>query len=370
MTTKIKKVIENYIEKITNEETSQKAQSETVFMLFAIIAAVMSVVNIITKRETLLIATAVFAFLCLLDYIMIKLSKRTINAANIIFATEVVILFTYFVITGGTDNFSTIWLLLLPALGLFFFGVKFGSVVCAVMLAIMLACFNIPALVEITTNYTPTFRMRFPLVYLACFFVSLFLETIRRNMMRRLSLAREKFSFLYNHDYLTGAKNRYTADEDYKKICSDASGNIGVAMFDIDFFRNVNTKLGHAGGDYVLVNIVNTIEQSLPKGANVYRWGGEEFLVFFPEGDKSEKFCQDIRKNVEDFKFSFNGENLNLTISGGLYIIQANDAFLRGFHPVLEKADMSLYEAKETGRNKIVTKYASDDFRSKFDAKV
>ena len=346
--------IKRIIEDLASEEHSGSNQSRVVFAMFAIIAGVMSVLNIITHKTILLIATASFCILCLIDWLLVKKSARNTKLANLIFGIEVVILLSYFVITGGTDNFSIIWLLMLPSLGLFFFGISGGTLMTVAMLAIMLVCFYTPALQDIVTDYTSTFRMRFPLVYIASFLVSYILEAIRRYTALNLRLAREKYEYLYNHDPLTGILTRGGADDYFAKICK-TEGNIGLAMFDIDHFRDFNTLHGHAGGDKVLKYIAKALEAAAKdEDGEVYRWGGEEFLILYPNGDVAEESALNINKEIGKTPFELDGKTYYVTISGGVYIVNGHSARDTDFTAAIEIADKNLYDAKNSGRNKVV----------------
>ena len=357
MGNKTRSKIEQIIDIVTAEEHSSAIQARVVFLLFAVIAAVMSVVNIITEHTVLLIVTFSFAVLCLVDWALVKISEKNNRAATVLFASEIAVLFTYFIITGGTDNFSVIWLLMLPSLGLFFFGTLGGTVLSFAMLFIMLVCFFSPSLQSITTDYTMTFRMRFPLVYSACFVTAYFLEAVRRHTMQKLRIAREKYQYLYNHDPLTGARTRTESDAQFAQICKKAeSGKVGLVMFDIDFFRDFNTNHGHNGGDRVLKYVAKMlIDASEPYGGVVYRWGGEEFLILYGNGEVAAENAETIRREIEKTPFLIEGKTYYITISGGVYVVNAAAALEEGLATVVQKADDNLYAAKNSGRNKVIS---------------
>lgn len=357
---KIPRIIYNIIENSASEEGSGANQSKVVFLLFAAIAFAMSVLNAITHKGLLLIATCVFCILCLINWLLVKSSEKNTRLATTIFAIEMGILFTYFVVTGGTDNFSIIWLLMLPSLGLFFFGPKGGTALSAAMFVIMVLCFRLPALQDIVTDYNNTFRTRFPMVYIACFAIAFFLEAVRRFTANSLKEAREKYEYLYSHDALTGVRSRYSSVDLYRELCQ-TSGTIGLAMFDIDHFRDFNTIYGHAGGDKVLVHIANTlVDISAKAGGVVYRWGGEEFLIFYNNGALAADNAWEINKSVESTPFEIDGVERHVTISGGVYEIGGLTAHRKGFATVVEAADENLYAAKNSGRNKIVVTREKD----------
>lgn len=124
---------------------------------------------------------------------------------------------------------------------------------------------------------------------------------------------------------------------------------LSIMMLDIDHFKRVNDDYGHVVGDAVLEQLASKIKQHIRDIDLVGRYGGEEFLVIFPEINKTQAYqvAERLRKTVESL--SFDG-GLNITISGGLaeYTDEKTESLVK-------KADDNLYRAKNTGRNKIVS---------------
>jgi len=122
---------------------------------------------------------------------------------------------------------------------------------------------------------------------------------------------------------------------------------LSIMMLDIDRFKSVNDTYGHVFGDTVLERLASQIKQQIRDMDTVGRYGGEEFLIIFPEINKLQalEVAQRLRKSVESLTFE-NG--LTITISGGLAeIADGKDQVL------VNEADNNLYKAKNTGRNKI-----------------
>lgn len=163
---------------------------------------------------------------------------------------------------------------------------------------------------------------------------------------------KKELEFLSSHDKLTNIYNRSKFDElleyelerysRYNKIFS-------LAMLDLDFFKNVNDTYGHQVGDRVLVQIVQIIKNEIRESDVLARWGGEEFTLLFPYTNKNEAkiVIEKIRIAIEKHSFELIG---TLTISCGLSeIVEKDTAF-----SIIQRIDSALYEAKESGRNKIV----------------
>lgn len=168
----------------------------------------------------------------------------------------------------------------------------------------------------------------------------------------------EKTRILSITDSLTHLYNRRHFQQHFERVLQQAKERnipISVAMCDIDNFKFYNDKNGHLAGDRVLKDIAKIIHQSI-KGSDIAaRFGGEEFVIVFPETDKETAYriCNTIRKRIEEIKFpgeEFQPEK-DLTISFGISEFPANG---NSCEELIKKADIALYEAKRQGRNRVV----------------
>ena len=169
-----------------------------------------------------------------------------------------------------------------------------------------------------------------------------------------LILYSEKLSFLANRDKLTGIYNRgyvfrYLLNkEKSKEIYS-------IAIIDLDKFKHYNDSYGHNVGDYILKTAVQVIKDSLKKISykSIFaRYGGEEFIIVFDINNKKELFnsMEFIRNKINETDFSTEEYSLKATASLGGAIKEKNIT-LDNF---IDKADKSLYKAKQSGRNKSI----------------
>ncbi len=162
-------------------------------------------------------------------------------------------------------------------------------------------------------------------------------------------------------DALTGLYNRGHFDElvpDILKYEKRKDGLICFAMLDIDFFKNFNDKYGHKTGDEVLKKVATVISKTASRREDFcFRIGGEEFAIIFSSSDKHKafEFMKKINNSVEKLELrSETGESINnITISIGLTCKRATE--IESFESLFEETDKLLYEAKESGRNKVVT---------------
>ena len=131
---------------------------------------------------------------------------------------------------------------------------------------------------------------------------------------------------------------------------SKTNEDIAIMIMDIDFFKSVNDKFGHAAGDSVLVQFARLIKDFCQKRNDVVgRWGGEEFVAVCYNADlnKAQALAEELRKEVEKAEFGSIG---HLTCSIGITALRKEDTIETSF----ERMDKALYSAKSSGRNCVV----------------
>lgn len=132
---------------------------------------------------------------------------------------------------------------------------------------------------------------------------------------------------------------------------SDENQKFAIAFLDIDHFKKINDTYGHDGGDEVLKAFANQLVLMTRSKDFVIRYGGEEFLILIYNISFEEalKKLEDVRKSVEEMSIDLNGKIVHISVSIGVHIGNYNEKI----HDVISKADEAVYEAKNTGRNKI-----------------
>jgi two-component system cell cycle response regulator len=130
---------------------------------------------------------------------------------------------------------------------------------------------------------------------------------------------------------------------------------LSLIMFDLDRFKNINDDLGHLGGDFTLRELAACVKGSIRKEELFARYGGEEFIIVLPETtlDNGVLVAERLRKRVEDQVFQYEGKSYPVTISLGV-------AWTDGVEPLtpldlIRQADEKLYQAKNNGRNCVVS---------------
>ena len=161
-------------------------------------------------------------------------------------------------------------------------------------------------------------------------------------------------------DALTGFYNRRYLEEVLPKILASAkrkNTKVGFLMIDIDYFKKVNDTYGHDAGDAILKGVSTIILNTIRESDIAIRYGGEEFLVILTDLNNKDdllKAAEKIRKKVESSKFSTNQAVIKKTISIGASLFPDN---CDKMWECIKYADLALYKAKQSGRNKVVIYY-------------
>jgi len=164
----------------------------------------------------------------------------------------------------------------------------------------------------------------------------------------------QKTKDLANKDFLTGAYNRrYFFDASNAIVDKNVRKNktVAVATIDIDKFKNINDTYGHDIGDIAIKEIVRILNKSLRKSDLSARFGGEEFCILLEDVSKDDvkTIFENIRHNFEINEILIDKLVLKYTVSIGVAYGKCDD-----INKLLKVSDEALYEAKESGRNKVI----------------
>jgi diguanylate cyclase (GGDEF)-like protein len=174
---------------------------------------------------------------------------------------------------------------------------------------------------------------------------------------RALSFRRERdlAQHAAEHDGLTGVLNRRASqarlDELFRRArASDAP--LGILFLDLDQFKSINDRHGHAAGDAVLVATSRRIAAQLRADDVLGRWGGEEFVAILPGAplDAVRATGERIRRAVESSPVNVDADRIAVTVSVGFAML---DARSKDGAEMLQRADDALYRAKDKGRNRV-----------------
>lgn len=159
-------------------------------------------------------------------------------------------------------------------------------------------------------------------------------------------------------DALSGIHNRRHFD---KRLLAELrrarreQRELALIIFDIDHFKNINDNYGHLAGDEVIRSVAYTANHTLQRPSDeIFRYGGEEFAVILPETslDGAKEVAEKIRQNIEALQIVAHEKSIHCTISAGVSIYDNTQP--ADVNTVIAQADSKLYEAKNSGRNKIL----------------
>ncbi|MFN3702609.1 diguanylate cyclase [Thermomonas sp.] len=158
---------------------------------------------------------------------------------------------------------------------------------------------------------------------------------------------------LATRDFLTGLPNRRSfLENSEKRVSHRATGDVTVAMIDIDHFKHINDSYGHEAGDRALRAMASVLSVHTRPEDHCGRFGGEEFCMLIDglDVDKSLRHLEALRQAVSELELDIDGRPLRMTISIGA---SRRSPQFDTLHKLLGEADRHLYLAKAGGRNQV-----------------
>ncbi|MFC1553593.1 HDOD domain-containing protein [candidate division KSB1 bacterium] len=173
-------------------------------------------------------------------------------------------------------------------------------------------------------------------------------ELKEANILLEEEVNRDGLTKLYNHRFFFELVNKEFASAKRYKL------PLSCIMLDLDYFKKINDEYGHPEGDAVLENLGVILIDAIREGDSAARYGGEEFTIILPNTPpkEAEIVAERIRRNVEKSKLSQNLAKGKVTISVG--VASLVDGNLDKASDLVERADNALYQAKDSGRNRVV----------------
>ncbi len=175
----------------------------------------------------------------------------------------------------------------------------------------------------------------------------------RYRMKQRMN---RKLDSLSRHDPLTGLSNRRDVMErlrlEHARLIRNKNP-LSICICDIDFFKLVNDTHGHSAGDTVLSQLALILKDSLRETDISGRWGGEEFILVFPETDLSgaRETIEKLRKRIHGTPIQFEGKSIKITVTFGISQCMPEETV----ETCINRADRALYKGKASGRNCVVS---------------
>lgn len=177
-----------------------------------------------------------------------------------------------------------------------------------------------------------------------------------RKYIKELELLNLRFQYQAEHDALTGVYNRgYFQSQLATRFahCQYTGEHLGCILIDLDFFKKVNDKYGHAYGDLVLKEFSKILMNTERTSDVVARYGGEEFVILLQGCDLEDStfIAEKLRSSAESLIYNDGATELQVTVSIGVASLQENKPV--NAEKLVSMADTALYKAKENGRNRV-----------------
>jgi len=201
---------------------------------------------------------------------------------------------------------------------------------------------------DFTQDTRKNFYINFAISLLFTFIIAIIIIKIIRDYNKKLE-------HLAKHDALTNISNRRNfrdALEHYIALSKRNQEPLALLFLDIDNFKTVNDKYGHAVGDVVLKEVAHILKTNSRDSDICARWGGEEFVLGFMDTDidTSYEIAEKIRRILEANTKLQDLVGNSITISGGITLYDKKESI----DNFISRADSAMYEAKDAGKNKIV----------------
>lgn len=308
--------------------------------------------NLWEERQAIAWFALVHGGITLANMLLFRITGNR-NWASYGFAYGLLALFGFLVATGGVDHTGPLWGYPMAVVVLSILRARLGLAVIAAMLGIILVLFLTPPALLETAAYAIAFKVRYAATFLALVLFTGLHEYARAKSQAALEQVSEQIDRLSQTDVLTDLPNRRFMLE---RLEEENSRHLrhqrpyAILYGDVDDFKQINDRYGHAAGDEALRAIACAMRANLRQHDIVCRWGGEEFLVLLPETgtDLALEVAEKLRAAVAAIDFCPGGVAHRVSISFGVQVVTSAgtvDSFI-------QQADHKLYRAKQAGKNR------------------
>lgn len=231
--------------------------------------------------------------------------------------------------------------------------IAYAVFLCILRLYLYHYCRNHTPAVDLSTEITYAFQIINTLaIFWSISLIAYIFSTDTQAMEGKLIEYNKQLKLQASIDPLTGLNNRRSTMDFLNRLLKSSPNQISFCLCDIDFFKRVNDTYGHDVGDVVLKKIAETFRTELPNRSFISRWGGEEFVLVFPDtnGDEANIVLESLRQKIKKIVFDGGSENFSISMTFGLVEYD----FRSDLNEILKEADEKLYMGKESGRDRII----------------
>jgi len=179
------------------------------------------------------------------------------------------------------------------------------------------------------------------------YLIALSIDQTKRNRQLDLTSRTDALTGLYNRRHM-----EQRIQEEFVQY-QETGSEFALLVADIDLFKEMNDRYGHACGDALLKTVAEDLRKSVREYDTVGRWGGDEFLLLLP-GTSAEHaigLAERIRERVKKQRISYEAEAVTMSLTLGVAVVQSVDTVAS----LIKKADLLMYQGKRAGRNTVVS---------------
>ncbi|NLR96941.1 GGDEF domain-containing protein [Rhizobium sp. P38BS-XIX] len=232
---------------------------------------------------------------------------------------------------------------------IYIFALKMSFIAIIMSLAIMIAMLPVLQWLDLLPlPFMDAMRFGVMLAWIIGGIVSGALAIVAGYSIHKLAVSRAEFERLSRTDMLSGLLNRRA----FTEALNTAGDGSSLVIFDVDRFKTINDRFGHASGDAVIVAVSQLFAGVFTEQEVIARLGGEEFGVIIHGGDIARRMAriEAVKEQVANHPIAVEGGSVKITISAGIAEIGAD----RKSDAVYAAADKALYLAKTLGRNRVI----------------
>ncbi len=293
-----------------------------------------------------------FAALSSIPLLLLRRGKKNFTLVTHLFLIITLLISIVALVFITDDSFRAIWFFVVVYLAYSFEGTRAGIFYTILSMGFILAY-------EVMAGH-PTALITVNTTIIGLGVMSFLFYVNTRKFFEQTEALQEKsrlLTQLASIDSLTGISNRYHFDEEAPLCFERASrqkGNLSLILLDIDHFKQINDTYGHIAGNHVLVEFAHTIQDFVGDGMIFARTGGEEFALLLCDSsfDEATTLSETIRQAISSNTFDIGEQKISITVSIGVADYREAD---RHFSDLFLRADLALYQAKEEGRNRVVS---------------